>query len=315
MLVSRRDTELIIAVVVPLLVYLGWLLCLAWFGSSVEAQEDTRQQPLVFAEGEGTLQAQAEEAELSGPLAGTSVETTSTDADAAVEVITIPAPTCFAEEGASFVLQDEDGTQADFIDNVNVEITEFPDELVVTSFPAAPGANIVPLNERGGDGVLDTGGLRVVTSTGIECEDDPDTTVDDTTVDDTTVDDTTVDDTTVDDTTVDDTTVDNVTLCHEGTETITVDVSAQQTHLDHGDSIGACTTVDDTTADDTTVDDTTVDDTTVDDTTADDERVGVIQKSIPNRKLPNTGGPAILAPAGVLLISAAALGLLLKRRR
>jgi hypothetical protein len=41
----------------------------------------------------------------------------------------------------------------------------------------------------------------------------------------------------------------------------------------------------------------------------------VIIESIPNKKLPNTGGPAVLAPAGVLLISAAALGLLLKRRR
>src|SRR5215213_5143214 len=32
----------------------------------------------------------------------------------------------------------------------------------------------------------------------------------------------------------------NVTLCHNGTETILVDVSAQATHLGHGDSLGAC---------------------------------------------------------------------------
>ena len=142
-------------------------------GATAEPQDDTGQQHLVFAEGEQTVRAQAE-AELSGPLAGTSVDTVSTDADPEVEVITIPGPTCTAEEGASFVLQDEDGTQADFIDNDNVEITEDSDGLEVTSFTGGSGDDIVPLNERGGDDVLDTGGLQVVTSTGIECEDNPD---------------------------------------------------------------------------------------------------------------------------------------------
>ena len=32
----------------------------------------------------------------------------------------------------------------------------------------------------------------------------------------------------------------NITICHNGTETITVDVSAQDTHLAHGDTLGAC---------------------------------------------------------------------------
>jgi LPXTG-motif cell wall-anchored protein len=32
----------------------------------------------------------------------------------------------------------------------------------------------------------------------------------------------------------------NITLCHQGRETITVDVSAQDTHLAHGDTLGAC---------------------------------------------------------------------------
>src|SRR5215213_3114631 len=47
---------------------------------------------------------------------------------------------------------------------------------------------------------------------------------------------------------------DKVTLCHNGTETITVDASAVQTHLDHGDTIGACgvTTAPSTTAGTTT---------------------------------------------------------------
>ncbi len=76
-----------------------------------------------------------------------------------------------------------------------------------------------------------------------------------------------------------------MTLCHKGTETITVDVSAQQTHLDHGDTVGEC------------------------------EQDGVIDGTIPKKQLPNTGGLAILGPAlGLLLISATAAGLLVRRR-
>jgi hypothetical protein len=127
----------------------------------------------VFAEGEESDEAQAEaqaQEQQPGPLAGTRVETLSTDADPEVEIITIPRPDCTAEEGASFVLQDEDGTQADFIDGENVQITEAPEALGVMSSAAGPDAGIVPLNERGGDDVLDTGGLVTVTSTDIECE-------------------------------------------------------------------------------------------------------------------------------------------------
>src|SRR5215218_5743351 len=32
----------------------------------------------------------------------------------------------------------------------------------------------------------------------------------------------------------------NITICHNGTETIVVDLSAQATHLAHGDTLGAC---------------------------------------------------------------------------
>ena len=32
----------------------------------------------------------------------------------------------------------------------------------------------------------------------------------------------------------------NITICHNGTETIVVDLSAQATHLNHGDTLGAC---------------------------------------------------------------------------
>jgi hypothetical protein len=36
------------------------------------------------------------------------------------------------------------------------------------------------------------------------------------------------------------TTTGNVTICHNGTETIVVDLSAEATHLAHGDTLGAC---------------------------------------------------------------------------
>ena len=138
-------------------------------GAAEENGAEAPRQPLVFAEGEEVSGAQAA-ARQPGPLAGTRVETLSTDPDREVEVITIPGPECTAEEGASFVLQDEDGTQADFIDGDNVRITEAREGLRVRSIAAGRGADIVPLNERGGDDVLDTGGLVIVTSTDIACE-------------------------------------------------------------------------------------------------------------------------------------------------
>jgi hypothetical protein len=153
--------------------------------ASAETQVGAPQQPLplVFAEDEQMAQAQAEaqaeaqaqaqaEAQPSGALAGTGVGTLSTDPDREVEIITVPGTGCTFLEGASFVLQDEDGTQADFIDNDNVQISAVAEGLRVVSSAAAQeeAADIVPLNERGGDGVLDTGGLTIVTSAGIECE-------------------------------------------------------------------------------------------------------------------------------------------------
>ena len=140
-------------------------------GAAEENGAEAPKRPLIFAEGEEGAEARAA-ARQPGPLAGTRVETISTDADREVEVITIPRPECTAEEGASFVLQDEDGTQADFIDNDNVRITEVREGLRVRSSVAGREADIVPLNERGGDDVLDTGGLVIVTSTDIECETD-----------------------------------------------------------------------------------------------------------------------------------------------
>jgi LPXTG-motif cell wall-anchored protein len=113
------------------------------------------------------------------------------------------------------------------------------------------------------------------------------TTAGETTAEETTAEETTAEETTAEETTAPDegSTAEQVTLCHKGTETITVDVSAEQAHLDHGDTEGTC------------------------------EESGVIDDTIPKKPLPNTGGIAILGPAlGLLLISGAAAGLLVRRR-
>jgi hypothetical protein len=137
--------------------------------SADDASTDSGQL-LEFADGDQTTQAQAA-SEQPGPLAGTEVEALDADQDQQVEVVTIPRTDCTFEEGASFVLQDEDGTQADFIDGVNIVMSEVDGGLEAVSKDAAQGANIVPLNERGGsDDDLGTAGLVIVTSTDISCE-------------------------------------------------------------------------------------------------------------------------------------------------
>jgi hypothetical protein len=110
--------------------------------------------PLVFAQGRQAARAQAD-TEPSGPLAGTTVDTISTDGDGKVEIIKIPRPDCTAKQGASLVVQD-DGTQGALIDDNNVRITEIPKGLKVSSNHANRDANIEALKVREGDKVLDS---------------------------------------------------------------------------------------------------------------------------------------------------------------
>ncbi len=127
---------------------------------------------LEFQEGTRATGPRARADQPSGPLAGTEVGTRDTDDDGLIDVILIPREDCTARQGASFVLEDEDGTQGDFIDNDNVQIRNVRGGLRVTSNP--PGDNIEAQLIRGGDDTLDSGGLTVVTSTDIRCEDDAD---------------------------------------------------------------------------------------------------------------------------------------------
>jgi LPXTG-motif cell wall-anchored protein len=236
--------------------------------------------------------------------------------------VTIAAEGCTVSEGASITLEDGDGTQALFVDGqLGIEITSTSDQItIVGPNDDYIGDHAVSTSDPGFD---TAGDYAVVTTTGIACQgggtipppEEPPTTTEDLDCADFATqeeaqaelerdpsdphgldagDDGIACEDLVgggngqDDSTTEDGGVQvNVTLCHNGTETITVDASSQETHLAHGDSLGAC------------------------------EKSGVIQKSIPkNKNLPDTGGPAVLAPAaGLLLLSGAAVGVLLKRRR
>ena len=138
-----------------------------------------------FEQGSQAPELQAQATPAAGPLSGTEVTTRDRNGDGFVDLILIPREDCTAREGASLVLEDDDGTQADFVDNdgddsaadpnngdENVQITNPRGGLRVT--PSPDDGSIEAQLIRGGDGTFDNGGLTVVTSTGITCEDDAD---------------------------------------------------------------------------------------------------------------------------------------------
>jgi hypothetical protein len=146
---------------------------------------DQQADGLAFVEGRQTDRAQIPAAENSGALRGTEVETRSTDDDQLVDLIRIPLPDdCrLTEDTFSFVLQDDDGTQADFIEgsdpaDSNIRVSRDGDILRVTSNAPDDDGNgpdepdITPFNPRGGNEDLDTRNLEIVTSTGVRCQDD-----------------------------------------------------------------------------------------------------------------------------------------------
>lgn len=97
----------------------------------------------------------------SGPLAGEPVTVDSTDADDAFDpgdTATI-ACNCSVADGASITLEDGDGTQGTFTDDVNAVITE--GSVVIKPTAAAS-------NTSGGNGELNESGLSVLATNGIE---------------------------------------------------------------------------------------------------------------------------------------------------
>lgn len=148
------------------------LLCMALLAAPAEPAGAQDGGALEFETGtQAAGQASGRDRE-SGPLAGASVTTRDRDGDGSVDLFLIRREDCTARQGASLVLEDDDGTQGDFVDNRNVQIRNVRGGLRAVSNP--PGGNIEALAVRGGDGTLDSGGLTVVTSTGITCEDDDD---------------------------------------------------------------------------------------------------------------------------------------------
>jgi hypothetical protein len=99
----------------------------------------------------------------SGPAAG--AECTSTDEAQGGQVDAGDTLVCEGDyevaDGASAVVQDSDGTQGTFVDNENAQITEGSIVIQVTG---------EPMNEVGGNGVLNTDCLFIAVTTGITGE-------------------------------------------------------------------------------------------------------------------------------------------------
>jgi hypothetical protein len=220
-----------------------------------------------------------------GPPPGTPAQGTNPDSPSSPpDLVTIAAEGCTVSEGASITLEDGDGTQARFVDGqLGIEITSTSGQISIEG-PNDDfiGDHAVSKSDPGFD---TDGDYAVVTTTGIACQ-GGDTT--DTTTTEQTTGETTATTTTADTTTDDGDEQEKVTLCHQGTETITVDVSAQETHLAHGDRVGTC------------------------------EQSGIPKEKIidiPKQKiLVDTGGPPLLL-GGAALLCLAGAGIVLRALR
>src|SRR5215211_473498 len=188
-----------------------------------------------------------------------------------IDQIIIETQNCqLTEQGNNLTITMSDrGVPFRIRDSDNADITLEQDGTIVAngrstlgqSFPEAardnPDKLIVPIpvdpeNDVFARGPNDT--FPIISSTGIGgegCHVVGDSIVDGTT--------TTTTGTTTSTTTGDTTTTtghsaiqENITICHSGTQTIVVDLSAQATHLAHGDTLGACETTTGTTTTGTT---------------------------------------------------------------
>jgi hypothetical protein len=162
-----------------------------------------------------------------GPLPGTPAQGTNPDSPSSPpDLVTIAATGCTVSEGASITLEDGDGTQARFVDGqLGIEITSTSDQISIEG-PNDDyiGDHAVSSSDPGFD---TAGDYAVVSTTGIACQGGG----------------TTPEETTVsggETTAIDGGDQGKVTLCHQGTETIMVDASAEDDHLAHGDSVGTC---------------------------------------------------------------------------
>ena len=162
-----------------------------------------------------------------GPLPGTPAQGTNPDSPSSPpDLVTIAATGCTVSEGASITLEDGDGTQARFVDGqLGIEIASTSDQIsIVGPNDDYIGDHAVSSSDPGFD---TAGDYAVVSTTGIACQGGG----------------TTPEETTVsggETTALGGGDQDKVTLCHQGTETITVDASAKDTHLGHGDKVGTC---------------------------------------------------------------------------
>src|SRR5215213_3080304 len=177
-----------------------------------------------------------------------------------IDQIIIETQNCqLTEQGNNLTITMSDrGVPFRIRDSDNADITLEQDGTIVAngrstlgqSFPQAARENpdklIVPIpvdpeNDVFARGPNDT--FPIISSTGIGgegCHVVGDSIVDGTTTTTGTTTSTTTGDTTT--TTGHSAIQENITICHNGTQTIVVDLSAQATHLAHGDTLGACET-------------------------------------------------------------------------